>query len=77
MIVNATVPKRAKARAATMAANPMFRDLRMSGVPLEFAVLRVRRHWDFIASVSRSVRDNKKRTKAAKKGWKTRREKAL
>ncbi len=50
-----------------------YRKLRAQGYGVSDAVNTVRRHDYFRKTLSATVKLNNKRTKAAKKGWKTRR----
>ena len=50
-----------------------YRELRSKGYGVADAVRTVRRHDFFLKDLSARVKLDKKRTKAAKKGWKTRR----
>lgn len=55
----------------------VYRQSRANGAGVQAAVLNVRRHWAFIKTLSADVKAAKKRTRAAKKGWKTRRANAF
>lgn len=65
--------KTATRRAANLYCTPFYQDLRKIGVGAQSAAIATRRHWAFIADLSARVRADKKRARAAKKGWKTRR----
>lgn len=52
----------------------IYRQARANGAGCAQAVADVRRHWSFIARLSADVKASKRRSKAAKRGWKTRRE---
>jgi hypothetical protein len=57
----------------TMLNRPYYRQLRAQGYGVSNAVLTVRRFDYFRKTLTATVKLNAKRTKAAKKGWKTRR----
>ncbi len=52
---------------------PYYRELRAKGYGVRAAVMAVRRHDHFRKELSARVKLDKKRTRSAKKGWKTRR----
>jgi hypothetical protein len=52
---------------------PYYRELRRKGYGVSDAVNTVRRQDNFLARCNRDAAAWQKRTKAAKKGWKTRR----
>jgi hypothetical protein len=51
----------------------VYQQARANGQGAQDAINGVRRHWAFIRDLSASVKQDKKRSKAAKRGWKTRR----
>lgn len=66
-----------KSKIIQMLNNPYYRELRNHGYGVRNAVMTVRRHEHFRKQLSSRVKLDKKRTLAAKKGWKTRRANAI
>lgn len=64
--------KRARDRAERMLGRALYRRLRASGYGVRAAVYSVRRHDSFALRLSADIRAHNKRSKAAKRAWRTR-----